>query len=73
MSEKEIIELYDGIDAAIVQLILGIAKAAGHREEDDDWLEARLWDYGLVADIRENIVAALERLGYEFPEEDFEF
>lgn len=68
MSEKEIIEMYDRIDAAIVQLVLQVAQEAGHLEEDDDWLEARLWDYGLVGDIRENTIAFLERAGYKFPD-----
>ena len=73
MSEKQIVEMYDEIDAAVVQLVLRVAAKAGHLEEDGGWLEARAYDYGIVGDVRENIIKFLESLGYKFPDTDFDF
>lgn len=67
MDEREIIEMYDEIDAAVVRLVQLIAAKAGHLEEDDDWLEARAYDYGVVGDVRDNVIRFLETLGYKFP------
>lgn len=73
MNKYEIIEMYDRMDAAVVQLIQKIARKAGASREDDDWLEARAYDYGIVGDVRENIIKFLESLGYMFPDTDFDF
>lgn len=73
MSEFEIIEMYDRMDAAVVQLIQKIARKAGALCEDDEWLEARAYDYGIVGDVRDNIIKFLESLGYKFPDTDFDF
>ena len=67
MDEREVIEMYDEIDAAVVRLVQFIAAKAGHLEEDDYWLEARAYDYGVVGDVRDNVIRFLETLGYKFP------
>lgn len=66
MDIKDIIEMWDDIDAMIVDLIFAIAERAGNTIEDEEQLETDAYGAALVPDVRENIVAFLEKHGYEF-------
>ena len=71
MDYKEIVEMWDVIDDLIKKTIIRIAEYAGHLEENDEWLGDRMYDDGIIADSRENIIAFLERHGYEFEYPDY--
>ena len=73
MDIKDIIEMWDDIDALIGKTIIKIAEHAGHLEESDEWLIDRMYDDGIIADVRENVVAFLKRRGYEFEYPDCDY
>ena len=70
MENKDIIEMWDDIDAIIVDAVVSIAWRAGHEVDPID-IEDKMYDNGLHADVRENIVAFLKNLGYEFAYPDY--
>ena len=72
MDIKDIIEMWDDIDALTVDVVVAIARRAGH-DVDLEYIQDKMYDRGFHADLRDSIIAFLGALGYGFvaPECDY--
>ena len=66
MDIKDIIEMWDDVDNLISDLVIAIAERAGNEIKDEEELVTEMYGHGIVGDVRENVVAFLKKLGYEF-------